>query len=46
VRTLLAACGMAVVRDVVRCGPGHDRAFVSRTDRVSGCEVIRYGEPG
>ena len=32
-------------RDAVRCGPGHDRAYVSRNDRVSGCEVVIYGWP-
>jgi hypothetical protein len=28
-------------RDVVRCGPGDDRAFVDRRDRVRGCETVR-----
>ena len=28
-------------RDVVRCGPGRDRAFLDRFDRASGCEVVR-----
>jgi hypothetical protein len=31
--------------DVVGCGAGHDRAYVSRNDRVSGCEVVIYGWP-
>ena len=26
-------------RDVVRCGPGHDRARVDRRDRIRGCEA-------
>jgi len=30
-------------RDLVRCGPGHDRALVGKIDRVSGCEVVRRG---
>jgi RTX calcium-binding nonapeptide repeat (4 copies) len=33
-------------RDVVRCGSGHDRAYVSRNDRVSGCEIVTLGWPG
>jgi hypothetical protein len=28
-------------RDVVSCGPGEDRAFVDRRDRVRGCETVR-----
>ena len=28
-------------RDLVRCGPGEDRATVDRLDRVSGCERVR-----
>jgi hypothetical protein len=32
-------------RDLVACGKGHDRAYVSRNDRVSGCEVVTYGWP-
>ena len=28
-------------RDVVRCGPGKDRAKVDRRDRVRGCERVR-----
>jgi Ca2+-binding RTX toxin-like protein len=28
-------------RDVVQCGPGHDRASVDRIDSVSGCEVVK-----
>jgi len=28
-------------RDMVRCGPGRDRARVDRFDRVSGCERVR-----
>jgi hypothetical protein len=32
-------------RDTVRCGAGHDQAYVSGNDRVSGCEVISYGWP-
>jgi hypothetical protein len=32
-------------RDVVGCGAGRDRAFVSRGDRVAGCEVVSYGWP-
>ena len=27
-------------RDVVDCGPGRDRAYIDRRDRVSGCETI------
>jgi hypothetical protein len=30
-------------RDVVRCGRGNDRAFVSRRDRTSGCERVTFG---
>jgi len=26
--------------ELVRCGPGHDRAIVDRRDRVSGCERV------
>ena len=29
-------------RDVVRCGRGNDRAALSRTDRVFGCERVVY----
>jgi RTX calcium-binding nonapeptide repeat (4 copies) len=32
-------------RDLVRCGSGHDRVFVSRTDRVRGCEQATLGWP-
>jgi len=32
-------------RDVVDCGPGHDRAYVSRNDRVRRCEIVTYGWP-
>jgi RTX calcium-binding nonapeptide repeat (4 copies) len=32
-------------RDTVDCGTGHDRAYVSRTDRVTGCETVSYGSP-
>jgi hypothetical protein len=32
-------------RDVVDCGAGRDRAFVSRGDRVADCEVVTYGWP-
>jgi Ca2+-binding RTX toxin-like protein len=28
-------------RDLVRCGPGRDRATVDRFDRVRGCEVVK-----
>jgi hypothetical protein len=28
-------------RDIVRCGPGHDRARVDRVDSVAGCERVR-----
>lgn len=30
-------------RDVVRCGRGTDRAFISRRDRTSGCERVTFG---
>jgi Ca2+-binding RTX toxin-like protein len=33
-------------RDVVGCGAGRDRAFVSGNDRVAGCELVHYGWPG
>jgi hypothetical protein len=33
-------------RDVVGCGAGRDRAFVSRNDRVAGCELVHHGWPG
>jgi Ca2+-binding RTX toxin-like protein len=33
-------------RDVVRCGSGNDHAYVSRNDRVSGCEIVTFGWPG
>lgn len=29
-------------RDTVRCGPGNDHAFISRRDRVFGCERVTY----
>lgn len=32
-------------RDVIRCGPGRDVAYVSRRDRTSGCERIVLGWP-
>jgi hypothetical protein len=32
-------------RDTVDCGPGRDRAYVSRNDRVTGCETVSYGSP-
>jgi hypothetical protein len=32
-------------RDTVDCGPGSDRAYVSRNDRVTGCETVTYGSP-
>jgi hypothetical protein len=32
-------------RDVVRCGSGRDRVFVSRKDRVRGCERVTFGWP-
>jgi hypothetical protein len=32
-------------RDTVDCGPGRDRAYVSRNDRVTGCETVTYGSP-
>jgi hypothetical protein len=32
-------------RDGVDCGPGGDRAYVSRNDRVTSCETITYGSP-
>ena len=32
-------------RDTVDCGAGHDRAYVSRNDRVTGCETVIYGSP-
>jgi hypothetical protein len=32
-------------RDTVDCGPGRDRAYVSRNDRVTGCEIVTYGSP-
>jgi Ca2+-binding RTX toxin-like protein len=32
-------------RDTVDCGAGHDRAYVSRNDRVTGCEIVTYGGP-
>ena len=28
-------------RDFISCGPGDDRAFVDRRDRVKGCETVR-----
>lgn len=28
-------------REIVRCGPGRDRASVDRSDRTEGCEVVR-----
>lgn len=31
--------------DTVDCGPGRDRAYVSRNDRVTGCETVTYGSP-
>ena len=31
------------VRETVRCGPGRDTAIIDRSDRVSGCEVVRRG---
>lgn len=33
-------------RDVVRCGPGKDRAVVDARDRVRGCEKVRRGGGG
>ncbi len=30
-------------RDVVRCGPGNDTAYVDRRDRVRACETVRRG---
>jgi hypothetical protein len=32
-------------RDLVSCGLGHDRAYVSHNDRVTGCETVSYGSP-
>jgi hypothetical protein len=32
-------------RDTVDCGPGRDRAYVSRNDRVTRCETVIYGSP-
>jgi hypothetical protein len=32
-------------RDTVDCGPGNDRAYISRNDRVTGCETVTYGRP-
>ena len=32
-------------RDLVRCGSGRDRAFVSRNDRARGCERVTLGWP-
>jgi hypothetical protein len=32
-------------RDTVDCGPGSDTAYVSRNDRVTGCETVVYGSP-
>lgn len=32
-------------RDTVDCGAGRDRAYVSRNDRVTGCETVTYGSP-
>jgi hypothetical protein len=33
-------------RDRIRCGPGADRAFVDRRDRLVGCERVQLGWPG
>jgi hypothetical protein len=30
-------------RELIRCGPGRDRATVDRSDRVRGCERTRRG---
>lgn len=32
-------------RDSVDCGPGRDRAYVSRNDRVTRCESVTHGSP-
>jgi hypothetical protein len=32
-------------RDTVDCGPGSDTAYLSRNDRVTGCETVAYGSP-
>ena len=32
-------------RDVVRCGRGRDRLFVSRNDRWRRCESVTFGPP-
>jgi hypothetical protein len=32
-------------RDTVDCGSGRDSAYVSRDDRVTGCETVTYGSP-
>jgi hemolysin type calcium-binding protein len=32
--------------DVIRCGPGIDRAYVDRSDETTGCERVVLGWPG
>jgi hypothetical protein len=32
--------------DLIRCGPGTDRAFVDRSDETTGCERVVFGWPG
>jgi hypothetical protein len=32
--------------DLIRCGPGTDRAYVDRRDETTGCERVVLGWPG